>query len=95
MLIERGFTSADVISLKLVNGEELIARYDSETPETVKIIKPLCVTLNGQGVGLMPWMFLGNSKEVTLNKAHIFAMMTSKHDAADQYRNSTTDIALG
>ena len=94
MLIERGFTSADVVSLKLINGEELIARFDSETPEIVKIIKPLCVTLNGQGVGLMPWMFLGNSKEVTINKSHIFAMMTSKNDAADQYRDSTTDIAL-
>ena len=35
-----------------------------------------------------------NGKEVTLNKSHIFAMMTSKHDAADQYRDSTTDIAL-
>ena len=94
MLIERGFTSTDVVSLKLINGEELIARFESETPEVVKILKPLCVTLNGQGVGLMPWMFLGNSKEVTINKSHIFAMMTSKHDAADQYRESTTDIAL-
>jgi hypothetical protein len=94
MLIERGFTTADVVSLKLINGEELIARFESETADVVKLVKPMCVTLNGQGVGLMPWMFLGNGKEITLNKSHIFAMMTSKHEAADQYRDSTTDIAL-
>ena len=44
MLIERGFTSADVVSLKLINGEELIARFESETADMIKIIKPMCVT---------------------------------------------------
>jgi hypothetical protein len=94
MLINKGFNSGDVISLKLINGEELIARFDEESSETIKILKPLCVTLNGQGLGMMPWMFLGNSADVTIKKSHVFAMMASKRDAADQYRQNTTDIAL-
>ena len=70
MLINKGFSSGDIISLKLINGEELIARFDEESTDSIKVLKPLCVTLNGQGLGMMPWMFLGNSKEVTLKKAY-------------------------
>jgi len=92
--INKGMTAGDAVSLKLINGEELIARYESETDDEIKIVKPLCVTLNGQGLGMMPWMFLGNSTDVTIKKSHIFAIMVSKKDAADQYRQSTTDIAL-
>ena len=33
MLIEKPIASGDVVSLKIVNGDELIARYESE-PET-------------------------------------------------------------
>lgn len=94
MLINKGFSSGDIISLKLINGEELIARFDEESTEIIKVLKPLCVTLNGQGLGMMPWMFLGNSKEVTLKKSHVFAIMASKADAASQYRQNTTDIVL-
>jgi hypothetical protein len=92
--INKGMASGDVVSLKLINGEELVARYDSETEDTIKINKPLCITLNGQGLGMMPWMFLGNSEEVTFKKSHVFAIMPCKKDAAIQYRESTSDIAL-
>ena len=94
MLIQKGFSQGDVVSLKLVNGDELIARFDEESTEVVKLLKPMCVTLNGQGVGLIPWMFLGVSMEVTIKKSHIFAIMVSKKDAGDQYMQSTTGIAL-
>ena len=94
MLISKGFTDGDVISIKLINGEEIIARFDEDTTDEIKIIKPLCVTLNGQGLGMMPWMFLGNSDNVSIKKTHIFAAMPSKRDAADQYRQNTTNIAL-
>ena len=43
---------------------------------------------------MMPWMFLGDDSEVTLQKAHIFAIANSKKEASDQYIQSTTGIAL-
>lgn len=94
MLIDKGVSSGDVVSLKLVNGDELIARFESETTDEIKISKPLAITIGAQGLGMMPWMFLGDKETVTLKRNHVFVMMISKKEAADQYMQGTTGIAL-
>lgn len=94
MLINKGFSSGDIVSLKLINGDELIARFESETADEVTVVKPLAITLGPQGLGMMPWMFLGEKDTMTLKKNHLFAMVSSKKDAADQYLEGTTGIAL-
>lgn len=94
MLINKGFTTGDVVSLKLINGDEIIARFESETTDEVKIDRPLSITMSPQGMGLIPWIFLGDAKTVNIKKNHVFAMMPSKKDAADQYMQGTTGIAL-
>jgi hypothetical protein len=94
MLINKGFSSGDVVSIKIVNGDELIARFESETTEDITIAKPLALTMGPQGLGMIPWMFLAEKDNITLKKNHIFAMGISKKDAADQYMQGTTGIAL-
>jgi hypothetical protein len=94
MLINKGFTNGDVVSLKLVNGDELIARFEEETADTLTISKPLAITIGPQGLGMMPWMFLGNSEKFKLSKTHVFTMVASKEDASKQYLEGTTGIAL-
>lgn len=94
MLIEKGFSNGDIVSVKIVNGDELIARFEEETEETVKLSKPLAITMSQQGLGMIPWIFLGDDETVTVKKAHIFVIVNSKKDAATQYRQSTTSIAL-
>lgn len=94
MLIEKPISIGDVVSIKFTNGEEIIARLEEETDAHVKINKPLAVTLGPQGLGMMPWMFLAGKDTFTLKQAHILAMNPSKKDAADQYMQGTTGIAL-
>ena len=94
MLIERGFTAGDVVSLKLLNGDEIIARYESDTVAEIKLSHPLAITVTGTGLGMIPWVFLGDKEEITLSRAHVFVMMPSKKDASSQYMQSTTSIAL-
>lgn len=43
---------------------------------------------------MMPWMFLGDKDIITIKKAHVFVVVPSKKDAADQYMQGTTGIAL-
>lgn len=94
MLLNKFIASGDVVSLKLVNGDEIIARLESETTDEIKINRPLAITVSQTGLGMMPWLFLGDSDNVTLKKSHVFVMMASKKDAADQYVQGTTGIAL-
>jgi hypothetical protein len=46
------------------------------------------------GLGMIPWVFLGDSETITLQKSHLFFVIPSKKDASDQYIQGTTGIAL-
>ena len=94
MLLEKPMASGDVVSLKLVNGDEIIARLESDDEKTVSITKPLAITAGPQGLGMIPWVFLGSKDTITLKKEHVFVMVPSKKEAADQYMQGTTGIAL-
>jgi hypothetical protein len=94
MLLEKPITAGDVVSIKLINGDEIIARLESETAEEIKINRPLALTMSSGGLGMIPWIFLGNKETITLKKDHYFVMVPSKKEAADQYMQGTTGIAL-
>lgn len=94
MLLEKPMTAGDVVSLKLVNGDEIIARLESDEANGITITKPLAITAGPQGLGMIPWIFLGEKETITLKKEHVFAMVPSKKEAANQYMQGTTGIAL-
>lgn len=94
MLLEKPITEGDVVSIKLINGDEIIARLEKEDQSSVTINRPLALTMSGGGLGMIPWIFLGNKETITLKREHYFVMVPSKKDAADQYMEGTTGIAL-
>jgi hypothetical protein len=94
MLLQKPIAANEVVSIKLVNGDELIARYDGEDENTISINRPLALTMSASGLGMIPWMFLGDKDNIVLKKEHVFCMVPSKKDAADQYMQGTTGIAL-
>ena len=94
MLINKGFSSGDVVSIKLINGDEIIANFEKEDNETITINRPLALTMNGQGLGMIPWVFLGKDGSITISKANTFFVVESKGEAATQYTEGTTGIAL-
>lgn len=94
MLIEKTIKTGDVVSLKLINGDEIIARYENETADEITIERPLALTMSNNGLGMIPWLFLGDKNTISLKKSHVFCTVPSKKDAADQYLQGTTGIAL-
>jgi len=94
MLIEKPMACGDVVSLKLINGDEIIARLEADDNNGITVTKPLAITAGPQGLGMIPWVFLGNKDTFTLKREHVFVMVPSKKEAADQYMQGTTGIAL-
>lgn len=94
MLLQKPIAVGDVVSIKFITGEEIIARLDGENNDTVTVSKPLTVSLGPQGLGMIPFMFLGAKDTFDLKHSHILAMCPSKKEAADQYLQGTTGIAL-
>ena len=94
MLISKGFSQGDVVSIKLINGDEIIARFESEDAELITINRPQALTMGPQGLGMIPWVFLGEDSKIVLEKKKTFFIVASKKLASDQYLENTTGISL-
>jgi hypothetical protein len=94
MLLSKPIAEGDIVSIKLINGDELIARLSRDDQTGITINRPLALTMQGGGLGMVPWVLLGDKDDIVLNRNHVFAMVPSKKDAADQYVQGTTGIAL-
>lgn len=94
MLISKGFTTGDVVTIKLINGDEIIARFESEDSDMITLNRPLALTMSKDGLGMIPWVFLGEDSRVTLEKKNTFFIVASKKEASKQYLEGTTGISL-
>jgi hypothetical protein len=95
MLFEKPFTSGDVISLKLISGEEVVGRLEEETATGFKITKPMVISMTPKGPGLMPFLFTVNpDSAVVINHSAVAVAATPDKGFADQYIQSTTGIHL-
>lgn len=95
MLIDRGVTAGEVITLKLTSGEEIVARLVEETPTYYKLSKPAVIGMGQKGPGLMPYLFtVGPEKDIKLFKTTVVLCEASDKQFADQYIQSTSSISL-
>lgn len=96
MLFENIVKPGDVVTIKLVSGEEIITRFEEEGSDYIKISKPLALVAGGKSLGMIPWIFLAASDTFKLNKQAVsVGPLLSKKEAAQQYLEGTTGIALG
>jgi uncharacterized alpha/beta hydrolase family protein len=95
MLIDKGVSAGEVVTLKLTSGEELVARLDEETPTHYKLTKPMVIGMGQSGPGLMPYLFtVSQDKTIPLLKPTVTVAVSSDKIFADQYIQSTTNIKL-
>ena len=96
MLIDKGVSAGEVVTLKLTSGEELVARLNGETDTHYKLSKPMVIAMGAKGPGLMPYLFtVAPDKDINLNKNTVTVAVASDKSFADQYIQSTTSIHLG
>ena len=95
MLIDKGVSAGEVITLKLTSGEELVAKLVEETPTYYKLSRPMVIGMGQQGPGLMPYLFTVHpDKEVKLLKTTVTLAEATDKTFADQFIQSTTGIKL-
>lgn len=95
MLINRGVGAGEVVTLKLMSGEELIAKYVEETGKGHKLNKPLVLSMGPQGMGMIPFAItVDMEKEITINASAVIAIETTEKQFADAYIQNTTGIKL-
>ena len=91
--------AGDVICVKLVDGEEIIARLENVSDDVYTIVRPVILHLvplnNGQAsVSFAPFS-MGIDDETSIDipfNRMLFKPVVARKDAASQYIRSTTGI---
>jgi hypothetical protein len=95
MLIDKGVTAGEVVTLKLTSGEELVAKLIEDGASYYKLSRPMVIGMGQQGPGLMPYLFtIHPDKEIKLNKSAVTVIEATDKQFADQFIQSTTGIKL-
>ena len=95
MLIDKGVSVGEVITLKLTSGEEIVAKLSEETSTYYKLSKPMVIGMGQKGPGLMPYLFTVNpDKDVKLSKITVTVAESTDQDFAKQFLESTSGIKL-
>lgn len=95
MLIDKGVSIGEVITLKLTSGEELVAKLIEDGPVYYKLSRPMVIGMGQQGPGLMPYLFtIHPDKEIKLAKGTVTVAEATDETFAKQFLESTTGIKL-
>jgi hypothetical protein len=95
MLIDKGVSEGEVITLKLTSGEEIVAKLVEDGVTYYKLSRPMVIGMGQKGPGLMPYLFTVNpDKEIRIAKGTVTVAEATDKQFADQFIQTTTGIAL-
>ena len=95
MLVEKKSQNTVVVSIKLVTGEEVIARKISDDDQHMIVSRPLAMVMaenpenpSQTRVMFTPWMVASGKDVVTIKNLHVVAVTPAREDAAEQYETA-------
>ena len=95
MLFEINYKKGDIISIKLVTGEEVVAKFEEETETNITINKPMTLQLGPQGMGISQFMLtMDMDSKVSISKQNCLVIAPTRKEMSDQYIQGTTGIAM-
>lgn len=87
------FKANDVITLKLVSGEEVIARLESDEDNVYRLAKPATLVADQGQPALAPFMMTAkNDASVVIDKSKVITVTKTQEQMAEQYTQQTTSI---
>ena len=57
MLIEAPYKKGDIVTIKLMSGEELVGRFEKEDDKQIQLHYPLTLVASEKGIGLQQFLF--------------------------------------
>ena len=96
MFIETPAKLNDVVTVKMVGGDEIVGRLaDERTDDYIELTKPLLVMMAQQGFGLIPYVLTSDpDAKVKLTRTHVITMVKTFDPVAKQYIKQSTGIQI-
>jgi len=93
MLVTKGYQAGDIVSFKLITGDEIVARIVDAGPNGFEVSKPCTVMPGPQGIGLIQSLFTADADvNVVLVKEHVLMHAPSIDQMQKHYIKTTTGI---
>ena len=95
MFIEVPYKVNDTVSLKLISGEEVVARLADMTEGYFTLSKPMTFIMGPQGLGMVPYMFSASQDaKVKIKESAVVAIVKTEEQVNKQYLQQTTGLTL-
>lgn len=102
MLIEKSLSAGDVASIKLGNGDEIIAKLVDQDRDSVIVTKPLLMVLGQDpstgrpGISMAPFWMLGtdSAARYPIPRTQILCILKSNEEATKGYLAQTTGLTI-
>ncbi len=94
MLISNNkYDEGDVVSFKLVNGDEIVAKVVEQADGHWVLNRPCTVIPSAKGIGLMQCLFTSDqNKNITIKDQHVMMQSACVKEIANHYFEVTTGI---
>ena len=93
MLVTNKYEKDAIVTFKIVNGDEIVAKIVEESDDGFVVNKPTTVMPSQQGLGLMQSLFTSDlNKNIKLSKTHVMMHAPTVEDVRNHYIKTTTGI---
>lgn len=92
-MIIQTFKPNDVVTMKLVTGEEIISKFIALEEHSYKVNKPLVLSITSQGPAMTPFLFTAELEgDISIPKSAVIATAKTEKTTSNQYIKGTTGI---
>ena len=93
MLVTNKYNQDDIVTFKIFNGDEIVAKIVEESDDAFTVMKPCTVMPSQQGLGLLQSLFTSDlNKSIRLEKRHVMMHAPTINDVQNHYIKTTTGI---
>lgn len=93
MIQNKKYEEGDIIAIKLVTAEEVIAKVVEDNTDSIKVMKPMMLVHTPKGLAMSQFMMMQDVKDaVELPRSNIVAMTKANSVASGQYSQTVTSI---
>ena len=94
MLKTNKFKSGDIISAKLISGEEIVSKLGEETETTYEFQRPVSLSIGPQGAALTPYIITASADNliIVVDKNKVIAVAEAQKEVCAEYTKATTGL---
>lgn len=94
MLLINVTKPGDIVSLKLVSGDEVVGKLESSDDAGYTLDKPVVLAMGQQGATMVPYMLTADPAvhKFQFSKQHVLNCVNTAKSLANQYIQGTTGI---